>query len=523
MLKAGDRLDRYTVESVLGEGGMGTVYRAHDERLDRHVALKVVRRDDTGDPGADAIARLVREARAAAKLDHPNAVSIFDLGAADGIAFIAMELVSGKNLRALVGDRSVALAERLRWLVDAGRALSAAHRAGLVHRDVKPENVMVRSDGMVKVLDFGIARRSAAPIDPSAPTEKGALMTLTAAGVPVGTPLYMAPEQIRGEPVDGRTDQFAWGVLAYELLTGSVPWSPKHEPLALAAAIVTETPRDISKSHPDVPEEIDRIVAKALSKAPADRFGSMDDLVAALEPHAAGGAVSSPPGRRTSDRAPPQPRPEAAASPPGLRRYSTETMRAIMARALERQEQQGRRYTTEEIVEGAREIGVDEATLRAAMLDLELRNAEALDHAADRRRERTKLFRHAGIWAVVNLCCILMAGWGWTRWMLFGWGIGVAVQAVKYVFPEDAKEKREREAKKARKRGKGAPALPAPSEAEVREGVAALLAVTATRAGRVRVAAPRPRVRLDGLDSAGADEGDEAAEAEQADRVRRVN
>ncbi|HEY4121735.1 MAG TPA: serine/threonine-protein kinase, partial [Byssovorax sp.] len=217
MLKPGDTVERYTVEAILGEGGMGSVYRAHDERLERHVALKVVRLEKGEDEGArrDSTARLVREARAAAKLDHPNAVSIFDVGELDGTAFIAMELVPGRTLRAALAEiPPPAVGDRVRWLVDVARALAAAHRAGIVHRDVKPENVMVRPDGVVKVLDFGIARRAKRGVDPSAPTEEGTIATLTQAGVHVGTPAYMAPEQIKGDAIDGRTDQFAWGVLA---------------------------------------------------------------------------------------------------------------------------------------------------------------------------------------------------------------------------------------------------------------------------------------------------------------------
>src|SRR5579883_2965896 len=161
-LSQGERFDRYVIEDVLGEGGMARVYRAHDPRLHQRVALKVLRLDSSTDPdtSVDATARVMREARAAAALDHPNAVSVFDVGEADGQLFIAMELVVGKSLRAYVGDASVSWETKLRWMLDAARALGAAHERGLVHRDVKPENVMVRADGMVKVVDFGIAKRT---------------------------------------------------------------------------------------------------------------------------------------------------------------------------------------------------------------------------------------------------------------------------------------------------------------------------------------------------------------------------
>jgi serine/threonine protein kinase len=165
MLKPGDTFERYTIDAAIGQGGMGCVYRAHDSRLDRRVALKVI--SEGAAARGDADARLLREARAAAALDHPNAVSIFDVGELDGSPYIVMELVSGRTLREAVGDASTPVATRAAWLGDVARALAAAHRRGLVHRDVKPENVMVRDDGVVKVLDFGIARR-APPSIPSA-------------------------------------------------------------------------------------------------------------------------------------------------------------------------------------------------------------------------------------------------------------------------------------------------------------------------------------------------------------------
>ena len=241
MLKPGDTFDRYTIEAPLGQGGMGCVYRAHDTRLGRRVALKVISdgpRDGQAD--ANANARLLREARAAASLDHPNAVSIFDVGEYEGTPFIVMELVLGRTLRGAVGDPSVPAATCVAELADVARALAVAHKRGIVHRDIKPENVMVREDGVVKVLDFGIARRQGGSIDPHGKTETPALSTLTIEGVKLGTPFYMAPEQIRGDALDGRTDQFAWGVVAYELLTGRLPWRGSGDAMAVAASVLTD-------------------------------------------------------------------------------------------------------------------------------------------------------------------------------------------------------------------------------------------------------------------------------------------
>jgi hypothetical protein len=294
-LVAGDRLERYRIESFLGRGGMGVVYAAHDPRLDRKVALKIMRC-----PTEQDTARLVREARACAALEHPNAVGIHDVGEAlvggKNLAFIAMELVHGKTLRQMIGDPSVPSRDKLGWLLDIARALAAAHKAGLVHRDVKPENVMVRDDGVLKVLDFGVARRLARPTDPTAPSVppssagRGATATATATplaskaskdGARAGTPLYMTPEQIRFEALDGRTDQFAWGVVAFELFTGRVPWNSRDE-MTLVASILTDVAPALSV--PDLPPIVGELVARALSKSPSDRLPSMDAIVDALEP-----------------------------------------------------------------------------------------------------------------------------------------------------------------------------------------------------------------------------------------------
>jgi len=191
MLKPGDSFERYTIEAQIGRGGMGSVYRARDSRLGRRVALKVI---SDHAAGPSAAARLVREARAAAALDHPNAVAIFDAGEVDGTPYIAMELVEGRTLRTAMDDPAVPRAARLAYLAEVGRALDAAHRRGLVHRDVKPENVMIRDDGRVKVLDFGIARRPRGEVDPAGPTQTPAICTLTIDGLKLGTPVYMAPE-----------------------------------------------------------------------------------------------------------------------------------------------------------------------------------------------------------------------------------------------------------------------------------------------------------------------------------------
>ena len=302
-LSPGDVVGHYTIEILLGEGGMGQVFRAHDARLERKVALKIVRRRGESEDAEGAKKRLLQEARAAAALDHPNAVAVFEVGEAAGEAFVAMELVEGQSLRAYIGDPEVSLAVRVQWLADVARALSAAHRRGLVHRDVKPENVMVRTDGVVKVLDFGIARRvriGAHTDGPStltgdadvlsfalaetAPCSERARMaeaftTLTRAGTVIGTPLYMAPEQMRGEPVDARADQFAWGVVAYELLSGTKPWGDRANLTTFIAMLSAPAP-----ALERVKTVVARAVDRALAKSRTERHASMEEIVAALDP-----------------------------------------------------------------------------------------------------------------------------------------------------------------------------------------------------------------------------------------------
>ncbi len=292
-LTSGDTVDRYVIEDVIGRGGMGTVYSAHDTKLHRRVALKVLlttSNDEPADlygtasPATNAGARMLREARAAASFDHPNAVQVFDVGEIDGNPYIAMELIVGQPLSALVNDAQFGWATRLRWLVDAGRALGAAHRVGLIHRDVKPDNVMVRNDGVAKVLDFGIVRH-AHPLNPLGATSPLGFPSLTQRGAVLGTPHYMAPEQIRGLTLDARADQFSWGVMAFELLTKTMPWGTGLEAIALA---LTAPAPSLLEGCPELPEPVNAAILRALAKSPDDRFPTMEELALAIEPFAAG-------------------------------------------------------------------------------------------------------------------------------------------------------------------------------------------------------------------------------------------
>lgn len=291
MLKPGDLVGPYEIRGFVGQGGMGQVYRAFDPRLERTVALKVIvvpdrlSENDSARVSGEFSARLLREARAVASLNHPNVVGIFDVGEASGRLYLAMEYVVGSTLRTLSTSAEAAevpTARKLRWLTDVARALDAAHRAGLIHRDVKPENVMVREDGIVKVLDFGIARRTMTAAGADAHVQD----TVTGGGTIAGTPVYMAPEQIKGTTVDSRCDQFAWAVMAYELMAGERPWPDTGDVLALVARVLTEPPPPLRERAKDLPGAVEETIARALSKDAAARFPSMADVADAIEPFA---------------------------------------------------------------------------------------------------------------------------------------------------------------------------------------------------------------------------------------------
>jgi serine/threonine-protein kinase len=316
MLKPGDMVGPYEIRGFVGQGGMGQVYRAYDPRLERTVALKVIvvpagaRSPASGEETLDRSAlvgefsaRLLREARAVASLSHPNVVAIYDVGESDGRLYLAMEYVVGSSLRNLVGNAELPLSRRVRWLVDVARALEAAHKTGIIHRDIKPENVMVREDGAVKVLDFGIARRTVSQSD----EEQHHVDTITGGGAIAGTPVYMAPEQIKGADVDARCDQFAWGVMAYELVTGARPWTDGGDVFSFVAKILTEPPPPIRSKTKDVPSVVEETILRALAKDAAQRFPSMCDVADALEPFASlttgGDRVRVSPRTRSEDAA----------------------------------------------------------------------------------------------------------------------------------------------------------------------------------------------------------------------------
>ena len=281
-LEAGESVGRYLVLARLGAGGMGVVYAAYDPELDRKVALKLLRWRH-GDE-ADGRSRLLREAQAMARLQHPNVVAVFDVGSLDGHVWVAMEFVDGAGLSTWAAGRP--WRDVLEAMCSAGRGLAAAHAAGLVHRDVKPDNIMVDADGRVRLMDFGLARSGAfagVPAASDAPLTVSAAALdhgLTLAGALLGTPAYMAPEQFSGLPADARSDQFGWCVACWEVLHGARPFAGDTLP-ALQLAVTTGELRP-PPAGSAVPPWVRRVLTRGLSTDPAERFATMDDLLAEL-------------------------------------------------------------------------------------------------------------------------------------------------------------------------------------------------------------------------------------------------
>jgi serine/threonine-protein kinase len=274
-LVAGTTLGRYEIRSKIGEGGMGEVYLAQDTKLDRKVALKILPREFAEDK--DRMSRFVREAKSASALNHPNIITIHEIGEADGTHFISTEYIEGETLQTRLKGESLSLKSTLEIAVQAASALDAAHRAGIVHRDIKPANVMVRRDGIVKVLDFGIAKPSAT--DSSEVDREGAtrLQVKTQAGMIMGTVAYMSPEQARGKETDARTDIWSFGCVLYEMLTRQQPFQGETMTDVLANIIHRE-PVSILTNRKDAPAELERILTKTLCKNKDERYHSTKEL-----------------------------------------------------------------------------------------------------------------------------------------------------------------------------------------------------------------------------------------------------
>jgi TolB-like protein/tRNA A-37 threonylcarbamoyl transferase component Bud32 len=269
-------ISHYRVVRKIGAGGMGEVYLAEDTQLGRRVAIKLLRPETVSDEHARK--RLVREARAAATLDHPNICSIYEVGEADDRSFIAMQYIEGETLDARIKSKPLELKESLTIAAQIADALAEAHSHGIIHRDIKPSNIMITSRGQAKVMDFGLARVIAGPVDSEAETQS----LLTSAGTIVGTVPYMSPEQVRGEALDGRSDIFSFGVVLYEMLSGRQPFA-SGSAAATISAILNDEPPVLLRYAPDLPEELQRIARKCLEKDRERRCQTMRDVAIDLD------------------------------------------------------------------------------------------------------------------------------------------------------------------------------------------------------------------------------------------------
>ena len=288
----GFRFGPYVIVSRLGAGGMGEVFHARDTKLNRDVALKVLLQDSSASP--ERLNRFELEARAASQLNHPNIVTIYDIGRIDEVTFIVMELVEGRNLRDLSAERDLPLREIARLVGKLAEGLAAAHDRGIIHRDLKPENVMVTPDGFVKILDFGLAKLTH-PISDAEVT-----LPHSTPGAVLGTINYMSPEQARAGASDFRCDQFSLGVILYELVARRRPF---NEPTAAETmtAIIRDDPPPLSRTGEEVPPRLRQIVERCLSKEPRDRYASTRDLardLRELRGELSSGRHSTPPGPR---------------------------------------------------------------------------------------------------------------------------------------------------------------------------------------------------------------------------------
>jgi eukaryotic-like serine/threonine-protein kinase len=277
-LRSGTKLGPYEIQSSIGAGGMGEVYRARDSRLGRDVAIKVLPTSFSADP--DRLQRFAQECRATAALNHPNILSIFDIGEDHAAPYVVSELLEGETLRDRLREGALTSRKAIDYARQIASGLAAAHEKGITHRDLKPENLFITNDGRVKILDFGLAKLTRPEADDSgdAPTQQIA----TDAGTVMGTVGYMAPEQVRGKPADPRSDIFAFGAILYEMLSGKRAFHG-DSPVDTMSAILKEDPPDLTETNRNISSALERIVRHCLEKNPAERFQSARDLTFNLE------------------------------------------------------------------------------------------------------------------------------------------------------------------------------------------------------------------------------------------------
>lgn len=269
------RLGRYEIRSLLGAGGMGEVYLAYDTELERIVALKLLNEDLAADQ--QRMQRFIQEAKAVSALNHPNILTIHEIGTQDSVRFIATEFIDGVTLRHRMTNVRMKIGEILDIAAQVATALAAAHTAGIVHRDIKPENIMFRRDGYIKVLDFGLAKLTMPASSRHVSDAEASTLIETDPGVVMGTPLYMSPEQVRGLPADARTDVFSLGVVLYEMVVGSRPFDGATNSDVIVS-ILEKTPARLRRFAPEAPAELERIVTKALAKDTDERYQTIKDM-----------------------------------------------------------------------------------------------------------------------------------------------------------------------------------------------------------------------------------------------------
>ncbi|MCZ6766198.1 MAG: serine/threonine-protein kinase, partial [bacterium] len=269
-LQPGHRLGRYEILEAIGAGGMGEVYRARDTSLERDIAIKILPDAFSNDP--ERLSRFEREAKAVSSLNHPHICTLHDIGNDDGIRYMVMELIEGETLQSRLARKPLSFEEALEYAIQIADALACAHAAGVVHRDLKPGNVMITKSG-IKLLDFGLAKvqreDSGASVDSETPTQQ---KDLTSQGAVLGTFRYMSPEQLEGREIDARTDIFAFGAVLYEMVTGKKAFDGASE-ASLIVAIMDSEPDSITTS-----KALDWIVRTAIAKEPDDRWSSMHDV-----------------------------------------------------------------------------------------------------------------------------------------------------------------------------------------------------------------------------------------------------
>src|SRR5216683_1690798 len=278
-LTSGTMLGPYEILSLLGAGGMGEVYRARDARLDRIVAIKVLPASFSADH--DRMQRFAQEARAAAALNHPNILSIFDIGDDHGSPYVVSELLEGETLRERLRSGALSSRKAIDYGLQVARGLAAAHERGITHRDLKPENLFVTNDGRVKILDFGLAKLRPQRSE-SVSSEIDTRRQITDPGTVMGTVGYMSPEQVRGHEADHRSDIFSFGAILYEMLSGQRAF--RRETMAeTMTAILKEEPPELSETNAKISLALEKIVRRCLEKKPERRFHSASDLAFAIE------------------------------------------------------------------------------------------------------------------------------------------------------------------------------------------------------------------------------------------------